>query len=59
MPLSESSQPVSQTTVSSEVSQLARSRKATACVAMPAASNVIRTVVVANSARGGIRIRPK
>ena len=46
MLLSESSQPLSQTTVSSAFSQLARSRNATACAAMPAASKVIRTVVV-------------
>ena len=56
---SDSSQAESQATRSSEISQLARSSMATACVAMPAASSVISAVVVANSAFGGIRISPE
>ena len=59
MLVSGSNQPLSHTTVSSEFSQLARSRNATACAAIPAASRVISIVVVVNSAFGGMRIKPK
>ena len=52
---SDNSQAESQTTLSIAVSQLAFSRNAAACAAIPAASSAISTVVTANSFRAGMR----
>jgi hypothetical protein len=49
---------LSHTIVASAVMTFACSRKKVACAAMPAASSAISTIVVVNSARGGIRKSP-